>query len=67
MDIQQKINALESKIAGLEAQLATVTGDEKEIAIRNQITSNNYQLTELYKHLPSQAPPAGIFSYYYIS
>lgn len=60
MDIQQEINELKSKIAGFEVQLATSTGDEK-IALLNAIASYNYQLTELYKHLPSQAPPTGIF------
>ncbi len=62
MDIPQKINALESKIAELQSQLAS--GDEK-VALLYAIASKDYQLTELYKHLPSRTNPAGISSFIY--
>jgi len=59
MDIQREIDELKREKAELQSQLANATGDEKEIAIRNQIAAKDNALTELYKHLPSQAPPAG--------
>jgi len=65
---------LKREKAELQSQLANATGDEKEVALLNAITakdnaiaSYNNQLTELYKHLPSQAPPAGILSFFMIS
>ena len=64
MDFHQKINKLECEKAELQSQLANATGDEK-IALLNAVASCNNKLTELYKHLPSQAPPTGIFSFYY--
>jgi len=67
MDIQRKIIELESEKAELQSQLANATGDEREVALLNAIAAKDNQLTELYKHLSSQAPAAGILSFFMIS
>jgi hypothetical protein len=54
MDVNAEIVSIKAKLVELEQQLLTATGDrEREHDLRNQITAKEYQLTELYKHLPT--------------
>jgi hypothetical protein len=50
MDFLTEISSIEAKLADLETQLLTATG-EREIALRNQIIATQNSLTELYKLL----------------
>jgi len=58
MDIQAEINNLKGKIAALEEDVKTATGEEK-IVLKQEIISLNYQLTELYKLLALPTPAPG--------
>jgi hypothetical protein len=62
MDIQQEIITLKIEKAELEAKLVTATG-EREVALLNAISSIRNEIAAYVNCLPSQAPPAGLFSF----
>jgi len=57
------LNAIAAKDNAIAAKNNAIAAKDNAIAAKdNAIAAKDNQLTELYKHLPAQAPPAGKFT-----
>jgi len=55
MDVNAKIASVEAELAELKSQFSSVTSDKEErIALRQQISAKENQLTEYLKLLPKE-------------